>query len=142
MPPESKRTIHTTLAPAGRGPFPQAVGIGSLVFLSGQGPLSAETNQPISATFEEQVHQTFANVEAVLRADGLDLGHIAKVTVYLTDLGNVPAFNHVYERLMPTPRPARTLVQVGLRGIDVEVDVIAIHPGRVNAPSMPQRPET
>lgn len=142
MPPETKRTIHTNLAPAGRGPFPQAVAIGSLVFLSGQGPLSVETNQPISGTFEEQVHQTFANVEAVLRADGLDFGHIAKVTVYLTDLGNVSAFNRVYERLMPAPRPARTLVQVGLRGIDVEVDVIAIHPERVNALSLPQRSET
>jgi hypothetical protein len=30
---------------------------------------------------------------------------------------------------MPMPYPARTLVQVQLRGIDVEMDVIAVHPG-------------
>ena len=87
------------------------------------------------------MRRTFANLEAVLRADALDLSHIAKITVYLTDLGNLPAFNRVYERLMPEPRPARTLVQVGLRGIDVEVDVIAIRPERPSAPPMLQRAE-
>lgn len=125
-----KCTIHTHLAPTGRGPFPQAVAVGSLVFVSGQGPLSPETNQPISGAFEAQVHQTFANIEAILRAAGLGLDHVAKVTVYLTDVGNVPAFNRIYQQLMPAPLPARTLVQAGLRGIDVEIDVIAVHPGR------------
>jgi 2-iminobutanoate/2-iminopropanoate deaminase len=127
-----KRTVHTPLAPSGRGPFPQAVVIGSLVFLSGQGPLSAETNEPIPGAFEAQVHQTFANVQAILRAAGLGLDHVAKVTVYLTDIANVPAFNRIYEEVMPAPLPARTLVQAGLRGIDVEIDVIAINPGRDN----------
>jgi 2-iminobutanoate/2-iminopropanoate deaminase len=65
----------------------------------------------------------------------LGLEHVVKVTVYLTDIGRVPDFNQLYERLMPKPHPARTLVQVGLRGIDVEMDVIAVHPGIVS--SMP-----
>jgi 2-iminobutanoate/2-iminopropanoate deaminase len=133
MQPELKRSIHTPLAPSGRGPFPQAVAVGPLVFLSGQGPLSPQTNQPISGAFEDQVHQTFANVEAILRAAGLGLDHVAKVTVYLTDVDKVPEFNRIYERLMPAPLPARTLVQAGLRGIDVEVDVIAVHPGSASA---------
>ena len=128
-----KCTIHTPLAPSGRGPFPQAVAVGSLVFVSGQGPLSPQTNQPIPGAFEDQVHQTFANVEAILRAAGLGLDDVAKVTVYLTDVDNVPEFNRIYERLMPAPLPARTLVQAGLRGIDVEVDVIAVHPASAGA---------
>jgi 2-iminobutanoate/2-iminopropanoate deaminase len=126
MQPDLKRTIHTRLAPNGRGPFPQAVAVGPLVFVSGQGPLSPETNEPIAGAFEAQVQQTFANVEAILDAAGLRLLDIAKVTVYLSDVSNVPAFNAIYERLMPAPLPARTLVQAGLRGIDVEVDVIAV----------------
>ncbi len=134
MQPELKRTIRTPLAPIGRGPFPQAVGVGELVFLSGQGPLSAATNHPIAEGFEQQVRQTFANVQAILQADGLGLDHIVKITVYLSDVDKVPTFNQIYESLMPAPLPARTLVQAGLRGIDVEVDVIAIHPGRRNAP--------
>jgi 2-iminobutanoate/2-iminopropanoate deaminase len=128
MPPDAKRTIRTPMAPSGRGPFSQGVAAGSLVFISGQGPLSPETNEPIIGSFEDQVHQTFANVEAILGAAGLCLSHVAKVTVYLADLANVPAFNRIYERLMPAPMPARTLVQAGLRGIDVEIDVIAVDP--------------
>jgi 2-iminobutanoate/2-iminopropanoate deaminase len=133
MQPELKRTIRTPLAPTGRGPFPQAIGVGGLVFVSGQGPLSPATNQPITAPFEQQVRQTFANVQAILQADGLDLDHIVKLTVYLSDVENVPLFNQIYESVMPAPLPARTLVQAGLRGIDVELDVIAIHPGRQHA---------
>jgi 2-iminobutanoate/2-iminopropanoate deaminase len=128
MLPELKRALATPDAPAGRGPFPQAVQVGPLVFLSGQGPLAPASNEPIAGGFAEQVRQTFGNVGAILRTAGLGLEHIVKVTVYLTDIGRVPEFNALYERLMPKPYPARTLVQVQLRGIDVEMDVIAVHP--------------
>ena len=125
---EMKSLIQTPSAPAGRGPFPQALAAGPFVFLSGQGPLLPESNQPARGEFENQVRQTLANVGAILAAANLGLEHIVKMTVYLTDLANVPAFNAVYEQLIPEPRPARTLVQAGLRGIDVEVDVIAMDP--------------
>jgi 2-iminobutanoate/2-iminopropanoate deaminase len=128
MPPELKARAPTPQAPAGRGPFPQAVQVGPLLFLSGQGPLSPTTNRPIDGGFAEQVRQTFANVEAILRAAGLGLEHVVKVTVYLADIARVPDFNTLYEVLMPAPLPARTLVEVGLRGIEVELDVIAAHP--------------
>ena len=55
MQAEFKTTVSTPQAPAGRGPFPQAVAVGPLVFLSGQGPLSPETNQPIVGGFDEFV---------------------------------------------------------------------------------------
>jgi 2-iminobutanoate/2-iminopropanoate deaminase len=128
MPPELKRPVETTRAPTGRGPFPQAVQVGPLVFVSGQGPLSPVSNEPISGDFADQVRQTFDNVEAILRAAGVGLEHVVKITVYLEDLGRVPEFNQLYERRMPPPLPARTLVQAGLRGIDIEMDVIAAHP--------------
>lgn len=125
---ELKQSVTSSQAPAGRGPFPQAVQVGPLVFLSGQGPISRETNRPIEGNFTAQVRETFANLENILRAAGLSLAHVVKVTVYLTDIARVPEFNHLYEELMPKPYPARTLVQVGLRGIDVEMDMIAAHP--------------
>jgi 2-iminobutanoate/2-iminopropanoate deaminase len=128
MPHELKRTVRTPLAPSGRGPFPQAVSVGPFIFVSGQGPLSPETNEPIAGSFEDQVLRTFANVEAILASAGAGLSHVAKVTVYLADIANVPVFNRLYEQVMPQPLPARTLVEVGLRGIDVEIDVIAVDP--------------
>jgi 2-iminobutanoate/2-iminopropanoate deaminase len=128
MPTELKQSVMSSEAPAGRGPFPQAVQVGPLVFLSGQGPISRETNRPIEGDFAVQVRETFANLERILRAAGLSLAHVVKVTVYLTDIARVADFNLLYEELMPQPYPARTLVQVGLRGIDVEFDVVAAHP--------------
>jgi 2-iminobutanoate/2-iminopropanoate deaminase len=126
---EIKQTIAAPDAPSGRGPFPQAVRTGSLIFLSGQGPLDPATNEPISGSFAEQVQQTFLNVRAILAAAGLGLEHIVKLTVYLSDLAQIPEFNELYEAHMPQPWPARTLVQAGLRQIDIEIDVIAVDPG-------------
>ena len=136
MPAESKRHVRSADAPAGRGPFPQAVQVGPLVFVSGQGPLSPQTNRPIEGDFEAQARQTFANVENILRAAGLELEHVVKVTVYVSDITRVPEFNALYEEWMPKPFPARTLIEAGLRGIDVELDVIASHPFGVTSNTM------
>lgn len=126
---ELKHTISAPGAPSGRGPFPQAVRAGALIFLSGQGPLDPATNAPISGSFAEQVQQTFLNVRTILAAAGLGLEHIVKLTVYLNDLDRITEFNELYKAQMPQPWPARTLVQAGLRQIDVEMDVIAVDPG-------------
>ncbi|MCW5750703.1 MAG: hypothetical protein KIT81_06110 [Alphaproteobacteria bacterium] len=123
-----KRPIIVDQAPRGRGPYPQALRCGPFVFLSGQGPLSRETNAPIDASFAEQVELTLDNVSAILTGAGLSLQHVVKVTVYLTDLAWVGEFNALYQKRMPEPRPARTLVQAVLRGIDVEIDAIAMDP--------------
>jgi 2-iminobutanoate/2-iminopropanoate deaminase len=87
--------------------------------------LDPQENRPKGGTFEQQVRLTFRNVRAILAAAGLSLADVVKVTVYLSDLALVPQFNGLYEAEMPEPRPARTLVQAGLRNIDVELDVIA-----------------
>jgi 2-iminobutanoate/2-iminopropanoate deaminase len=125
---DPRRAISTDAAPRGRGPFPQALRVGQFVFVSGQGPLDPATNAPIAGSFSEQVNRTFDNLQAILAATNLGLSNLAKVTVYLSDLQNIPEFNAIYEKRVPAPFPARTLVQTGLRGIDVELDVIAIDP--------------
>ncbi len=128
-----KTPIQTSGAPAGRGPFPQALVAGPFVFVSGQGPLLAATNAPERNDFKEQAKLTLTNVAVILAAAGLGMQHIVKMTVFLSDLTHIPAFNEVYAQMVPEPRPARTLVQAGLRGIDVEVDVIAMDPSRLTS---------
>jgi 2-iminobutanoate/2-iminopropanoate deaminase len=123
---EFRSVIFTDEAPRGRGPFPQALRVGQLVFVSGQGPLDPAANAPISGSFSEQVDCTFNNLESILAAADLGFSDIAKITVYLSDLRYIPEFNAIYQSRIPAPFPARTLVQAGLRGIDVELDVIAI----------------
>lgn len=118
-------------APPGRGPFPQALAVGPFVFVSGQGPLDPATNAPVAGSFAVQVTRAIDNVEAILASAGLGLDDVAKVTVYLADLSRVEEFNALYANRFRPPRPARTLVEAGLRGIDVELDVIALGGGFV-----------
>lgn len=120
-----REIVATKNAPKGRGPFPQALKVGPFVFLSGWGPLDKETNAPINGDFKQQVRKTLDNISAVAEASGLSIDKAVKITVYLTDLANIPCFNEIYEEYFPdeNQRPARTLVQAGLRGIDVEIDV-------------------
>ncbi len=122
-----KNAIFSPEAPKGRGPFPQAIHYGNLLFVSGQGPLDPVRNEPDTGTFESEVHLTIQNLRRVVNAANADLSDALKVTVYLTDLANIPKFNEIYSQYFPEPRPARTLVQAGLRGIQVEIDAIFRH---------------
>lgn len=119
-----KEIIHSSEAPKGRGPFPQALKYGNLVFVSGQGPLDSEKNEPDTGSFEKEVRLTFNNLEKIVKAAGCNFADALNLTIYLTDLANVPQFNEIYQEYFPEPRPARTLVQVVLRGIQVEVAAI------------------
>lgn len=125
-----KEVVFSTQAPKGRGPFPQAIRFGNLLLVSGQGPLDPVRNEPSTGTFEHEVHQTLANLQNIVIAAGADFSDALKLTVYLTDLTNIPKFNEIYAQYFPEPRPARTLVQAGLRGIQVEIDgIFACPPG-------------
>jgi 2-iminobutanoate/2-iminopropanoate deaminase len=50
------------------------------------------------------------------------------VTVYVTDLNDVPQMNEVYKKLMPNPKPARATVQVAglIGGAKIEISAIAV----------------
>lgn len=122
--------ITTSKAPKGRGPFPQAVRYGDLLFISGQGPLDPVTSEPRTGEFEVEVRLTLDNVKAIIEAAGGTLADALNLKIYLTDIKNVPAFNAIYAEYFPDKRPARTLIEVVLRGIQVEVDgVFALRSG-------------
>ncbi len=118
----SREYVFTENAPKGRGPFPQALKVGPFLFVSGMGPLDKETNTPIQGTFEQQVRLTLDNVREIVRAAGMEMEDAVRITIYLTDLSNIPEFNEIYKEYFPGDRPSRTLVQAGLRGIDVELE--------------------
>lgn len=121
-----KKTIQAPDAPKGRGPFPQAVQYNGMLFVSGQGPLDPSTSTPVTGTFESEAHLTIQNIEKIVRAAGGELKDALKLTIYLTDLANIPKFNEIYIQYFSEPYPARTLVQAGLRGIQVEIDATFI----------------
>lgn len=121
-------TIATDRAPAAVGPYSQAVVAGDLVFVSGQIPLDPGSGQLVEGGFEAQVEQVLRNLDAVLSAAGCDRRRVAKVTVFLTDLGRFGEMNAVYERFFGDHRPARAAVEVSAlpRGAAVEMEAVAV----------------
>jgi reactive intermediate/imine deaminase len=119
------REIRSDQAPAPGGPYSQAIAAGGLVFVSGQGPVDPVSGS-IPGGVEAQTEQVLKNVAAILSAAGSSMRDVVKVTVHLADLADFATFNNVYARYFSPPFPARTTVGSQLRGILVEVDVIAI----------------
>jgi enamine deaminase RidA (YjgF/YER057c/UK114 family) len=118
-------TQHSTA-----GPYSPAlrVGRGELVVISGQAAI-ADDGSIIGDSLEEQAEATLENCRRQLRSAGCDLADVFKVNVYLTDLSEWAAFNDVYRRLVPEPRPVRTAVGTKLLpGLKVEVEMWAVKP--------------
>ena len=122
-----KQIIKTDQAPAAIGPYSQGVRIGDFLFTSGQIALDPATGEMCSGEIEQETEQTLQNIEAILKAGGLSLGHVVKTTVYLADLNHFVRMNQVYEQFFSSNKPARACVQVAAlpKGAKVEIDAVA-----------------
>ncbi len=125
-----KTTISTQFAPQAIGPYSQGVRAGQFLFLSGQIPLSPETGLLKGNTIEEQSRQVLENISAILKSQGLEMNHIIKNTVFLTDLKHFAAFNAIYESYFDAPYPARTTVEVSQlpKAALIEIESVALIP--------------
>ena len=123
----AKKIILTDRAPSPIGPYAQAVGVGDLVFLSGQIPLDPETGDLVDSDIEAATTRVLENIRAVLDAEGLSFRHVVKTTVFMRDLSLFPRMNAVYAKAFPENPPARSTVQVAdlPKGVPVEIEVIA-----------------
>ncbi len=121
------KTIHTEQAPKAVGPYSQAIEAGSFVFASGQLPIDPATGAFAEGGIKEQTRQSLTNAQAVLRAAGIDLTHVVKTTVFLSDIDNFAAMNEVYAEFFKEPYPARSAFAVKTlpQGALVEVECIA-----------------
>ena len=122
-----KKIIATNKAPAAIGPYSQAIKINNFLYTSGQISLDAETMEMVTGSIEIETEKVLQNLEAILMKDGLNLTHVIKTTVYLSDLGDFSKMNQVYEKFFADNRPARACVQVAAlpKGAKVEIDAIA-----------------
>jgi reactive intermediate/imine deaminase len=120
--------IRTDAAPAAIGPYSQAVRIGGTVFLSGQIPLDPASGQLVTGDIAAEARQVFANLRAVCAAAGGSFDDVARVGIYLTDLGDFAAVNAVMAEAFAEPYPARSTIQVSAlpRGARVEVDAVLV----------------
>ncbi len=123
-----RKRVHSDQAPAAVGPYSQAISVGELVFCSGQAGLDPATGKLASDDIQGQTRQTLQNLSAVLEAAGIDLSHVVKTTVFLTDMGAFKDMNVVYAEFFEGDPPARSTVAVkGLPvGALVEIEAIAV----------------
>jgi 2-iminobutanoate/2-iminopropanoate deaminase len=109
-------------------PYSPVVESGDLVFTAGQVAHNADGNLIVGG-IEEQTRRAIENVRTCLEAAGCGLGDVVKVSAFLADLGEFPAFNGVYREYFAEPYPVRTTVGVSLPdGILIELDAVARRP--------------
>ena len=122
-----KRVINASEAPAAVGPYVHAVEVGEMIFTSGQiglDPVSGELKEGI----EEQTHQVFRNLQAVLKAADSDFDHVVKTMVFLDDINDFATVNEIYAGYFKNEFPARSCVEASKlpKGALIEIEVIAI----------------
>jgi len=123
-----KEEVATDRAPEAIGPYSQAVKIGRYLFLSGQIPIDPATGDAVTGPIAAQARQALSNLKAVVEEGGASMNDVVKTTVYITDILLFSDVNEVYADFFTKPYPARATVQVsGLpRGVDIEIDAIAV----------------
>ena len=121
----TRQIIATADAPQAIGTYSQAVRAGNTVYLSGQIGLDPASMQLVEG-IEAQIHQVFKNLAAVCQAGGGSLADIAKINIFLTDLGHFSLVNEIMAQYFQQPYPARAAVGVASlpRGALVEADAV------------------
>jgi len=121
-----REIIRTDQAPQAIGTYSQAVKCGKTVYLSGQIPLVPVTMELVAGDMAAQIRRVFDNLQAVARAAGGSLADLAKLNVFLTDLGDFPVVNQVMAAYFQQPYPARAAIGVASlpKGARVEMDAV------------------
>lgn len=121
------KALHSDKAPKAIGPYSPAVVAGGFVFASGQLPIDPATGEFAEGGIKGQTKQSLTNVQNVLAEAGIDLSHVVKTTVFLSDMANFGPMNEVYATFFKEPFPARSAVAVKTlpKNALVEVEVVA-----------------
>ena len=110
-------------APAAAPFFSQVVWAGDTAYLAGQIALDAATKKLVEGGITAETEKTFDNMEAVLHGAGLTIKDVAKISVYLTNISELPAFNEIYQRRLGKARPAREMIEVKSLAFGAKVEL-------------------
>ena len=122
----SREIIKTDKAPQAIGTYSQAVKVGTTVYLSGQIPLDPATMEMVGGDMDAQIRRVFDNLQAVAQAAGGSLADIAKLNIFLTDLGNFALVNSIMAEYFSEPYPARAAIGVASLPRDAGVEMDAV----------------
>jgi enamine deaminase RidA (YjgF/YER057c/UK114 family) len=101
----------------------------STIYIAGQvGHPPAGPVKVTAATFEEEARLCFGNIRLALEKAGATMKDVVRITAYLTNLSDYPAYDRVRKETFPDSPPASASVQVAglLVGAHLEIDAIAV----------------
>lgn len=126
----SRQAFFLPGQPADAWPYSECLRVGDWVFVAGQGPVDAVTQEAVLGTIEEETRLVFDHVRELLALADCGLEDVVKVTVHLADINDFDRYNAVYrEYFNHRPLPTRITVESGLwGGIKIEVEVQAYKP--------------
>ena len=122
----NREIIKTDKAPQAIGTYSQAVKVNTTVYISGQIPLVPESMEMVAGDMRAQIMRVLDNLQAVAEAAGGSLADVAKLNVFLTDLGNFPLVNEVMAEYFEEPYPARAAIGVAALPKDAGVEMDAV----------------
>lgn len=114
--------------PLPAGAYSPAVRAGDYLHVSGQVPRDFRTGSLVGTGVEEQTHQVISNMREVLAAGGATIDDVITATIYLTNEDDWGAVNAIWKATFSAPYPSRTTVGAKLRGILIEISVVAYLP--------------
>lgn len=105
------KRIHTT--PDVYEPFllSQGIRLGDTLYISGQAGYD-DNGKIVKGGFRAQGEQAFANLSRALEAGGSSLAQVAKVTIFVTDMGHFKDVVELRRKHFSAPYPADTIVEI------------------------------
>lgn len=103
------------------------------LFISGQAG-AGEDGRIVPGGFLAQGRQAFANLRRALQAGGATLKDVAKVTIFVTDMGHFDDVVALRREFFHAPYPADTIAEIRALYTPeavIEIEAIAIVPGPV-----------
>jgi len=124
-----RRDINAPDAPAPVSAYTQAVevtGATRTLYISGQVGVASDGSIPEGA--EAQSALVWQNLQAQLRAAGMEIENLVKITTIVPNSDDIPAVRAGRADVLGPHRPASTLIVGGLANPDwkVEVEAVAI----------------
>ena len=134
--------ISSNKAPKPVGLYPHARKVGNLLFLSGVGPRTANSDSNDSAVpgleldhngnfisfdFEAQCHSVFQNIKTILEESGSSWEQLVDVTVFLVDMKrDFKTYNKIYAEYFKDNQPCRTTVAINSLPTPIAIELKCI----------------
>lgn len=100
---------------------------GNILFISGQIGMNSETEK-LEEGFKRQCEKSLANIEFILKSEGLILDDLVKLTVLMSDLEDFEQVNEIFKEYLKEPYPSRSTFEVAALPKDalIEIEAIAV----------------